>query len=188
MTDTRDIHCDDCCHAPGEHPIDPRVVQAEAYVQTRFFPPLPYEYGALAIEAVDACNDGDPYYEISLPHYIPVKPKAADEMGNITAAALVSALRLEHLVDYDEDEWEHPSLLDLEMAEEGVDPRDAEVDEYRSQETGEIDPSLPGVKWFINEEGNVYPYPEHLQHEHYPNDFDLVYETEDEAAAAASAL
>jgi hypothetical protein len=83
--------------------IDRRVAQAEAYVQSRFYPPLPSEYGALAVQAVDACNEGDPYREFSVLHLNP-QPKYTDEDGNVTAAALVSVLRLEHMIEEDEDD------------------------------------------------------------------------------------
>ena len=37
-----------------------QIAQAESYVRTRFFPPLPVEYGRLAVEAVEACWDSEP--------------------------------------------------------------------------------------------------------------------------------
>jgi hypothetical protein len=48
-----------------------------------------------------------------------------------------------------------------------------------------VDVEAPILKWFINEEGNVYDYlPDH-QAEHFPNDFHRPFDTEQEAAAAA---
>lgn len=81
-----------------EHERHAQIAQAEAYVTTRFFPPLPREYGALAVEAVERVNDGDPYYEIEVGH-LPAVPREADAHGFVTAARLVSVLRLEHLID-----------------------------------------------------------------------------------------
>ena len=42
-----------------------------------------------------------------------------------------------------------------------------------------------GVKWFLNEDGTPYPYPEHLQAEAFPNDFHTPYSTEQEAQRAS---
>jgi hypothetical protein len=48
-----------------------------------------------------------------------------------------------------------------------------------------VDVEKPILKWFINEEGNVYDYlPDH-QAEHFPNDFHRPFDTEQEAARAA---
>lgn len=75
-----------------------QIAQAEAYVRTRFFPPLPVEYGALAVEAVELVNAGDPYARISVAGLNPA-PRETAEDGTVTAARLVSVLRLEHLID-----------------------------------------------------------------------------------------
>jgi hypothetical protein len=83
--------------------IDRRVAQAEAYVQSRFYPPLPSEYGALAVQAVDACNEGDLYREFAVGHLNPT-PRYTDEDGNVTAAALVEVLRLGHMIEEDFDD------------------------------------------------------------------------------------
>lgn len=42
-----------------------------------------------------------------------------------------------------------------------------------------------GVKWYLNEEGEPYPYPAHLQAEHYPNDLHTAYDSEREAEDAS---
>lgn len=78
-----------------------RVAQAEAYVRSRFYPPLPVEYGVLACEAVDACNAGTPDEEIDVSDLNP-QPRAAYDDGDgntvVTARDLVAVLRLEHLL------------------------------------------------------------------------------------------
>ena len=77
-----------------------RVAQAEAYVRTRFFPPLPVEYGDLAVEAVDRVNSGDdtPLDVTGLA----VRPRASydvDGHEHIAPLDLVEALRLQHMLD-----------------------------------------------------------------------------------------
>lgn len=93
--------------ATAEVEPDRRVAEAECYVRTRFYPPLPYEYGEYAVQAVDACNEGEPEREIMLDPNLPMWPKAAtfDESGSVSCSAegLVDALRLWHMVD-EEDE------------------------------------------------------------------------------------
>jgi hypothetical protein len=85
--------------------VSARIAEAEAYVQSRFYPPLPVEYGALAVEAVERVNAGDdtPLDVTGLP----VTPKAAYEVDghlHITPEELVDALRLWHLIDTDDEE------------------------------------------------------------------------------------
>lgn len=79
------------------------TAEAEAYVRTRFYPPLPWEYGALAVEAVEACNGLQPDARIYVED-LPIVPRGMDEDGYITAGELVSALRLEHMIDTDDEE------------------------------------------------------------------------------------
>lgn len=90
--------------------VDRRVAEAEMYVRTRFFPPLPHQYGGYAVEAVDACNAGDFEQEIMLDPELPLHPKGArhDESGSVSATAeqLVDALRLWHMVEPEADEIE----------------------------------------------------------------------------------
>ena len=78
-----------------------QVAQAEAYVRSRFYPPLPVEYGALAVEAVDLVNDGKGDVELDVGHLNPIPRDAED--GKISALALVYALRLDHLVHPEEE-------------------------------------------------------------------------------------
>lgn len=90
-------------------PPDPRLAVAAAYVTARFYPPLPGEYAALAVEAVDACEEGDLDRVITLPEYLNPKPRAAyvgddiegRETWYVTARDLANVLRLDRLVD----EW-----------------------------------------------------------------------------------
>lgn len=77
---------------------DPRVIQAEAYVRSRFYPPLPHEYGRLAVEAVDAVNEGNPEHRLDVSGLNP-QPRQTDEDGTVRADALVEILRLEHLIE-----------------------------------------------------------------------------------------
>lgn len=49
-----------------------------------------------------------------------------------------------------------------------------------------VDPNDPGTKWFLNECGDPYPYPAHLQTEHYPNDDHVPYDSEEAAERAAA--
>lgn len=80
-----------------------RLIGAELYVQTRFYPPLPSEYGTYAVLAVDACNEGEPEREILLDPDLPMHPRQStfDESGSVScpAEALVDALRLWHMVE-----------------------------------------------------------------------------------------
>ncbi len=79
----------------AEHAAE--IAQAESYVRSRFYPPLPTAYGELAVRAVHAVNEGDPYAELDVTGIDP-QPAAARD-GKVTAARLVSALRLSHLID-----------------------------------------------------------------------------------------
>lgn len=76
------------------------IAQAESYVRSRFFPPLPAEYGELAVRAVHAVNDGDPYRRFDVGHLNP-EPRGTGPDGKVTAARLVEVLRLSHLIDDD---------------------------------------------------------------------------------------
>lgn len=76
------------------------IAQAESFVRSRFFPPLPVAYGELAVRAVHAVNGGDPYLRLDVDHLNP-KPRATGPDGKVTAARLVADLRLSHLIDDD---------------------------------------------------------------------------------------
>lgn len=74
--------------------VDPRLPVAVAYVHTRFFPPLPAAYGALALEALDAVNEDDLGRPVLLPVDLDPKPRAA--IGDaIDAGTLYHVLRLD---------------------------------------------------------------------------------------------
>lgn len=92
---------------------DRRIAEAEAYVASRFFPPLPREYGALAVQAVDAVNAGDET-PIDLPQYLNPKPREAyvdldrtgpedPELWVCDPRVLVDILHLHHLIESQED-------------------------------------------------------------------------------------
>lgn len=89
--------------------------QAEAYVATRFFPPLPHEYGALAIIAVREYREHGPEAHVNLPADLNPLPRqtSTDEDGDlfVEAAHLIEILRLEHLILDDEDEDDEPMYL-----------------------------------------------------------------------------
>lgn len=77
---------------------DRQIVSAECYVRSRFYPPLPVEYGRLAVEAVDAVNRDEPEATFDVSDLNP-QPRGTDEDGMVTAAVLVEVLRLEHMID-----------------------------------------------------------------------------------------
>ncbi len=86
-----------------ERDREQRVAAAECYVRTRFYPPLPFEYGEYAVQAVEACNDGDETREILLDPNLELHPSAAEEhesgSKSIRAGELVDVLRLWHMVE-----------------------------------------------------------------------------------------
>lgn len=80
---------------------DPRIMDARAYVQSRFFPPLPVEYGDLAVQAVDAVNGGYPFTLLDVSD-LDLQPKGTID-GKVTALRLVEVLHLIHLLDSDDE-------------------------------------------------------------------------------------
>jgi len=82
------------------------VAQAEAYVRTRFFPPLPVAYGELAVTAVEEYRNYGPDSHVNLPEDLPLLPKGADRDLDgdlyVTAAELIRILRIEHMIDEEE--------------------------------------------------------------------------------------
>lgn len=84
--------------------------QAEAYVATRFFPPLPHEYGALAIIAVREYREHGPEAHVNLPADLNPLPRqtSVDDDGDlfVEAAHLIEILRLDHLILEDDDEFD----------------------------------------------------------------------------------
>jgi hypothetical protein len=79
-----------------------RIAQATAYVRSRFYPPLPHEYGPLAVDAVDLLNAGDTEAMIDVSH-LPIQPRGTTEDGFVSAVRLVEVLRLEHMIEHDDE-------------------------------------------------------------------------------------
>lgn len=63
-----------------------------------------------------------------------------------------------------------------------------DYDDYDPRDHVTVDVNDPDTRWFLNEEGTPYPYPQHLQREHYPNDFHSPYVTEEDALEASDHL
>ena len=86
---------------------DPRLMEARAYVQTRFYPALPPVYGDLAVEAIDTYYMDGYSGLVTIPEGTNPTPRQAfeDEDGNLVVRAgdLITALRLEHMVDEEQD-------------------------------------------------------------------------------------
>lgn len=83
------------------------IAQAQAYVRSRFYPPLPAEYGELAVRAVQACNEGNPEARIEIPDGLNPEPRCAFRAHAKTwayAARLIEALRLSHMLEVDTEE------------------------------------------------------------------------------------
>jgi hypothetical protein len=87
-----------------------REMGMRAYLQSRFYPPLPEGYVGPALEAIDLCNAGDYSAYVSLPSDINPQPREVEEDGEgnlvVEAAHLVGILRLEHVIENDEEDWE----------------------------------------------------------------------------------
>lgn len=87
---------------------DRSVPSAEAYVATRFYPPLPAEYGVLAVAAVNMINNGMVDDVLILPEDLEPLPRAArlndgGTLIEIDPMDLVRALKLWHMLDDDSD-------------------------------------------------------------------------------------
>lgn len=86
------------------------AVGARAYVRSRFYPPLPVEYGDLAVIAVREYREHGPRARVNLPADLNPLPRdlGVDDDGDlyVEAADLIRALRLEHMVADDDDEDE----------------------------------------------------------------------------------
>ena len=84
-----------------------QVAQAISYVQTRFFPPLPARYGELAVTALEEAREYGLDSHVNLPEDLELLPKniGRDEDGDlfVTAGELIRVLRLEHMLEPDED-------------------------------------------------------------------------------------
>jgi hypothetical protein len=92
---------------PNEHYRREVVAEATAYVTSRFYPPLPAEYGLLAVQALEA-YDQNPDAVIALPPTLNPLPRQAYEIDGgeirVQAIALIQALRLEHMLYSDNPE------------------------------------------------------------------------------------
>jgi hypothetical protein len=90
------------------------VAQAEAYVRTRFFPPLPAAYGELAVTALEEYRNYGPDSHVNLPKDLALLPRGAERdpwNGDlyVTAAELIRILRIEHMLD---DELDDRALVE----------------------------------------------------------------------------
>lgn len=84
------------------------VVQARAYVASRFYPPLPAAYGDLAVIALREFREYGEESHVNLPDDLNPLPAAAerDEDGDlyVEAGELIRILHLEHMTwDVDDD-------------------------------------------------------------------------------------
>lgn len=88
------------------------VMEARAYVTSRFFPPLPVEYGDIAVIALREYREHGPEAHVNLPDHLNPKPRLTyrDEDGDLysEAAHLIEILRIEHMTWDDEPEVENP--------------------------------------------------------------------------------
>ena len=84
-----------------------RVAEAEAYVMTRFYPPLPAAYGELAVTALEEYAEHGPDSHVNLPDDLEMLPATAERDADgdlyVTAAELIRVLRIEHLIDSEEN-------------------------------------------------------------------------------------
>lgn len=84
---------------------DPRLPGARAYVQTRFYPPLPTEYAEIGLAAVDLVNGGDDGENVLIiPEDTNPMPRGArmSEDGTlieVDPGHVVDILRLGHLIE-----------------------------------------------------------------------------------------
>lgn len=86
-----------------------REMGMRAYLQSRFYPPLPEGYVAPALEAIDLCNAGDYSAYVMLPEGLNPLPREAEEVDGVVqveAGHLVGILRLDHVIENDEEDWE----------------------------------------------------------------------------------
>ena len=85
------------------------VMEARAYVASRFYPPLPHEYGDLAVIALREYREHGPESHVNLPEDLNPLPRETrrDEDGDlyVEAATLIDILRLGHMLDYDDEDY-----------------------------------------------------------------------------------
>lgn len=79
------------------------LMEARAYVATRFYPPLPVAYGDLLVEALDAARRGDAGKRLDVKGLNP-QPRCAAADGTVSAADLLDILRIDPDLYTDEDE------------------------------------------------------------------------------------
>lgn len=83
-----------------------RVMEARAYVQSRFYPPLPSAYGDLAVIALREYREYGPDGVVSLPDDLnPLPREAREDLDGdlyVEAAELIRILRIGHLIETEE--------------------------------------------------------------------------------------
>lgn len=85
-----------------------RVRDASLYVTTRFYPPLPAEYGELAVQALEQWAEHGDVGNVIVPDHLNPKPRTAyrgqDGTIRVLAHDLIGILRIGHLIDdFDEE-------------------------------------------------------------------------------------
>lgn len=85
-----------------------RVAEAAAYVQTRFYPPLPAAYGEIAVTALEEYAEYGADGIVNLPDDLNPLPRGTyrDDDGDLAVPVLtvIDALRIGHLIhDFDEE-------------------------------------------------------------------------------------
>lgn len=83
-----------------------QLMEARAYVRTKFFPPLPTVYGDLACVALREYREHGPDARIGIPEGIDPTPRDIEHDDNgyyVTAAELIRILRIEHMIEDEED-------------------------------------------------------------------------------------
>lgn len=80
-----------------------RVVEATAYVTSRFYPPLPAAYGAIAVTALEEYAEHGEDGIVKLPSDLNPLPRGAyvDDDGDLAVPVrnVIDALRIGHLID-----------------------------------------------------------------------------------------
>lgn len=90
-----------------------RVVEATAYVTSRFYPPLPQAYGELAVKALEVWDEEGYDGVVALPEDLNPHPRTAYDVIDpeterlvpvVKARDLIDALRIGHLIEDFEEE------------------------------------------------------------------------------------
>lgn len=90
-----------------------QILSARAYVATRFFPPLPMEYGDLIVRAAEKQERGDTS-KIRIPADLNPQPRDV-ERGLIDSADLLRIVRLQHLICYCDEPDIYDGYADCEV-------------------------------------------------------------------------